>query len=158
MAVAAVTETRWPAFVKTQWWKPALVIVALGVVGYVIVLLHLMTVTLLTMHGDMADMRDQLHRTNAALSTTNAALSATNAKLAVVNAHLVSTNRELQQTNAKLRLTNDKLGTTSAGVLAMRGDTGRMTAELRSLQSSLASMREDIHQMTHRIVHAKLLF
>lgn len=144
VAVAAATETRWPAVAKTQWWKPALVIAALGVLAYVIVLLHLMTITLLSMHGDMADMRDQLHRTNAALSTMNAALSTTNAKLAVVNGHLLQT--------------NDKLGSTSAGVLAMRADTGRMTAELRALQRGLASMRDDIHQMTHRIVHAKLLF
>lgn len=140
-APVAVTESRYLPAAITGWWKGAAlvlaVIVAAGVAAYSILLIHLMALTLLTMHTDIADMRVQLHRTTSALSVTNA-------KLEVVNTHLLQT--------------NVKLSGTAAGVLAMKSDTAQMTGQLNGMQHGIRSMLGDIHQMTHRIVHAKLLF
>lgn len=151
----AVTESRYLPAAATGWWKGAAlviaVLVAAGVTAYAILLVHLMALTLLTMHTDIADMRGQLHRTTSALAVTNA-------KLEVVNTHLIATNRELLQTNHKLQQTNGKLSGTAAGVRAMKSDTARMTGQLNGMQRGIRAMLGDIHQMTHRIVHAKLLF
>jgi hypothetical protein len=97
-------------------WKAAAIAIALGVLAYVIVLLRVMTLTLVAMHGDITDMRVQLHRTTAALGQTNE-------RLVVVNRHLVTTDQELS-----------------------------------GVQRGLFFMRGDVQRMTHRIVHAKLLF
>lgn len=126
-----------PAAAADISWKIAAMLIGLALVAYVIVLLRVMTFTLLTMNGDIADMRGQLHETTAALRQTNQ--------------ELLHTNRKLVQTNGKLR-------STGAGVFAMKGDTDRMIRELGGMQRGLSVMLGDIHQMTHRIVHAKLLF
>lgn len=126
-----------PAAAADISWKIAAMLIGLALVAYVIVLLRVMTFTLLTMNGDIADMRGQLHETTAALRQTNQ--------------ELLHTNRKLVQTNGKLR-------STGAGVFAMKGDTDRMIRELGGVQRGLSVMLGDIHQMTHRIVHAKLLF
>lgn len=140
----ALTESRYAPAAITGWWKGAAFVVAAGVVAYSVLLVHLMALTLLSMHADIADMRGQLHRTASALSVTNAKLEVVNTHLVATNQELLQTNQKLVQTNKTLLQTNGKLSDTAAGVLAMKSDTAGMLGDLR--------------QMTHRIVHAKLLF
>lgn len=154
----AATSTRVARASSTAWFKPVAAIIAVIALSYALALLHVMTMTLGTMHDDIADMRGQLHDTTAELRTTNA-------RLQIVNVHLIATNRELLQTNGKLAGTNTALRATighlagtQRGVTAMKSDTAKMSAQLLLTQRDIRQMLGDIHQMTHRIVHAKLLF
>lgn len=124
--------------------KAALSLVALGAVAYALALLHVMVLTLASMHADIGDMRGQLHRTTSALHLTNS-------RLEVVE-------RKLNGTNDALAATIWHLSRTDRGVYAMKADTDRMNGALGRMQGGIFGMLGDIHRMTHRIVNAKLLF
>lgn len=100
----------------------------------------------------------ELHAMREELGATNAKLDGMSARLSQTNEQVVRTNRRLDQTNRLLVSMSGQLGATNRELKQTTGALQTTNARLSHMAVDMAAMKVSLGAMTHKIVHAKLLF
>lgn len=100
----------------------------------------------------------ELHGMREELGATNAKLDGMSARLGETNEQVVRTNRRLDQTNRLLISMSGQLGDTNRELKQTTGALQTTNARLSHMALDMGAMKASLGVMTHRIVHAKLLF